>query len=189
MPSSRPMEVFASESHLKPSTCSARWLSVYGPSTHTRVHDAGPTNARLIGAVLLALSCDSIALLISLAPNEHAPKKIGTTTGIAKRVMGHNAEASGRRRRSVGLTCCMKPPWPRPDQQARLDADAAREAHAGAARVPRDRRRLPKSWQADDHEGNFASTAWPRQLLERKRRQLGIANLPPRHGDERKPSN
>ena len=80
----------------------------------------------------------------------------------------------------------MKPPWPKPNRLANLGAVAAREVDACAARVPRDRLRLPIAWQSDDHEGNFASSAWPCQSSAHNWRQPGTASCRPSKGDESK---
>ena len=58
-----------------------------------------------------------------------------------------------------------------------------------AARLPRDRPRLRKTWQADRRDGNFASSAWPCQLLARQQRQPGTVTAPPSKRHERKPWN
>jgi hypothetical protein len=69
------------------------------------------------------------------------------------------------------------------------DAVAATKAGMCAARMPRDRFQMPKPWQPDDHDSNFASSAWPRQLFARKSRQPGTVTAQPSKGNDYKPWN
>ena len=63
------------------------------------------------------------------------------------RLLHLNAEASGRRRRSIGLTCCMKPWLPTPTRLVTTGETCARDAATGTAPLPRDQRGAPVALQ------------------------------------------
>jgi hypothetical protein len=105
IPSLPPIDVFVSESHLKPRTFSVSTLLVYGVSMQARSHPDGPTTERSITFTVLRPNWSAIAALIDESPFEHAESNAAATL-IRIHFMTYNVELTGRQQATRSDGCC-----------------------------------------------------------------------------------